>query len=226
MWGVGWLYEILWAFGTYLGAVGVWPQLVECEREGRQALVRDVWLMAYLGLLYLNAAMKELRCVVFSSLYSIWRMKANESNYTSYLCSTLASLTNTFWDPLSFYASTLSTFLFTYYAIKIFIFRSTSSPSLSLPSFTSSGSSSSASGNRFGAWRNWTWPWRRSEYVALSGEKEALYDGRGGGGSFRNGIVDEQDRIRASSAAAAAEARRAAVSASDTSLDRCRKTHL
>lgn len=85
------------------------------------------------------------------------------------LHSTLASLTNTFWDPLSFYASFLSTFLFTYYAVKIFIFRSTASPSLSLPSFTSP-----VSGNRFGAWRNWSWPWRRSEYVALSGEEEAL----------------------------------------------------
>lgn len=53
--------------------------------------------------------------------------------------------------------------------------------------------------------RNWSWPWRRSEYVALSGEEEPLYDGQSNG-------EEEQDRIRASSAAAAAQARLAAVS--------------
>lgn len=60
MWGLGWLYEILWAWGTYLGAAGMWPQLVECEREGRGALVGDAWLMGYLGLLFLSAGMKVL----------------------------------------------------------------------------------------------------------------------------------------------------------------------
>lgn len=67
--GVGWLCGILWAFGMYLGAVGVWPQLVECEREGRAELMRDRWLMVYLGLLYLSAGMKVLVYVAFPSFF-------------------------------------------------------------------------------------------------------------------------------------------------------------
>lgn len=113
-------------------------------------------------------------------------------------CRSCLGAVNVHWDPLAFYASLFTTVLFTYYLIKIFVLRSTS-PAFSLPSFTSSSSSSSP-------WsvRNWSWPWRRSEYVALSGEEEPFYDGQSNS--------EEQDRIRASSAAAAAQARLAAVS--------------
>ncbi|EIM90387.1 uncharacterized protein STEHIDRAFT_129239 [Stereum hirsutum FP-91666 SS1] len=110
-WGLGWLYEILWAFGTYSAAMGVWPQLIECEREGREALIRDPWLMAYLGLLFFYPAMRVLGALV--------------------------GLTLQIWDPLAFYSSLFTTLLFTYYFIKIFIIR-TSAPSLSLPTFSSS----------------------------------------------------------------------------------------
>lgn len=69
-WGLEWLYEILWAFGTYSAAMGIWPQLIECEREGREALIRDPWLMAYLGLLFFHPAMRVLGCVLILPLFS------------------------------------------------------------------------------------------------------------------------------------------------------------
>lgn len=70
-WGLGWLYDILWAFGTYLAAVGVWPQLTECERQGKEALVRDPWLVAYVGLLYFHSTMRVLGYAFLSFFYCL-----------------------------------------------------------------------------------------------------------------------------------------------------------
>lgn len=169
-WGLGWMYEILWAFGTDSAAMGVWPQLIECEREGREALIRDPWLMAYLGLLFFYPAMRVLGCVVLFHSFIFMASFLYYTECTLALNRALVGLTLQIWDPLAFYSSLFTTLLFTYYFTKIFIIR-TSAPALSLPTF----SSSSAAPRRRN--QSWNWPWKRSQGVALPGEEEPLYNG-------------------------------------------------